>query len=116
MNDRPDAVAASADTPCRAAFTPSVDPLAEHDPEGAVRAALIAPPDPHYAPEDVVLAWLLRLPDRIDPALAAAEILAARSGADSNPPLRRLLAEVAAWPRDRLRSLRRHRASGIFRS
>lgn len=66
------------------------------------------PPEPLEATaEDAIVAWLLRLPDDRDPALAARELLDAYSPAlaAGDPMADRLnvrLAQVAAYPRERL--------------
>jgi len=82
------------------------DPLALDDPEGTLRCALSAELDPLVAPEDVLLAWLLRLPDRLDPARAAARVIAGSARPVQNQRLLDLLSEVAAWPPARLLPLR----------
>lgn len=102
--------------------TARADALALDDPDGALRSALGAARDPAVAPEDIVLCWLLRLSDNVDPACAAGRILAAIAAPPGDPPgdpsgdplgdppgdhrLTGLLAEVARWPAGRLRTLR----------
>lgn len=88
------------------------DPLAVEDPQGALRMALSRRCEPAAA-EDVLLAWLLRLPDGVDPACAADRLLGgAEAGRYSNQRLLALLAEVARWPMRRLGRLRHARAPG----
>lgn len=82
------------------------DPLAAEDPQGAMRAALAGAFDPTIPPEDMVLGWVLRLPETLDPAIAARQVIAAASAASvANLRLLALLAEVASWPTVRLRRL-----------
>ena len=87
------------------------DPLALEDPEGTMRYALAGRDPPGTPAEDVLLAWVLRLPDGVEPARAALRLLA---GAEQsgNQRLRSLLAEVARWPRRRLARLRQGRRTG----
>ena len=99
-------------SPCRVAPA-SDDPLAAEDPQGVLRQILAAPVDPLLAAEDVVLAWLLRLPDDIDPAYAAGRILAVIAadppGLPADDRLSCLLSEIARWPTDRLHHAKRRR-------
>lgn len=87
------------------------DPLALDDPNGALRSALDAAIDPAIPPEDIVLGWLLRLPAALDPAGAAARVIAGRAAPVRNDRLFALLAEVAHWPLHRLAPLRGFRRS-----
>jgi hypothetical protein len=86
----------------------AADELAAEDPQGDLRMALAGGLDPAIPPEDMVLSWLLRLPDGIDPATAARHVIAtagtATPGAEA---LRTLLVEVARWPAPRLAHLGR---------
>lgn len=85
------------------------DPLAAEDPQGALRLALAGGLDPSIPPEDVVLSWLLRLPEGLDPAIAARHVIAtAGAGTLGAEALRTLLIEVARWPASRLAHLGRH--------
>ena len=87
------------------------DKLAAEDPQGALRMALAGELDPAIPPEDMVLSWLLRLPDGLDPAVAARRVLAAAGTSTlGNEPLRALLVEIARWPAPRLARLGRHDA------
>lgn len=82
------------------------DRLALDDPEGALRGALEARLDPATPPEDIVLGWLLRLPAALDPAGAAARVIASTTAPVGNDRLLALLSEVASWPFGRLTALR----------
>lgn len=86
--------------------TARADALALDDPDGALRSALCAARDPAVAPEDIVLCWLLRLSDNVDPAGAAARVIAGRAGSVRNERLFELLTQVAKWPLHRLAPLR----------
>jgi hypothetical protein len=92
---------------------PSTDPLAAADPEGALRAALVtgdgaAPGAAPARSEEILLSWLLGLAEGLDPAAAAACIVAAvDAAAIRNDRLLGLLAEVARWPAPRLARLKR---------
>lgn len=89
----------------------AADPLAREDPQGVLRLALAERCEPGVA-EDVLLAWLLRLPDGVDPARAAGRLLAgAEPGRAGNQRLLALLAEVACWPMRRLGRLQRRQPS-----
>jgi len=105
MNDRavPDPDIASLS---RRPAAVTADPLAAEDPQGALRAALAGAFDPTTPAEDVMLGWLLRLPEPLDPAVAARQVIAAANTAPvANLRLLALLAEVARWPTARLRRL-----------
>jgi hypothetical protein len=82
------------------------DPLALDDPDRALRSALEAGLDPAILPEDIVLGWLLQLPATLDPADAAARVIAVSAAPVRNDRLLALLAEVANWPHHRLERLR----------
>jgi hypothetical protein len=87
------------------------------DPHGLIAAVLqdrVETVDPSQA-HDCLLSWLMDLPEGVDPAAAAAQLLA-----DAPPPqsatarrLRELLSETAAWSQSRLgtRRARRRRPS-----
>jgi hypothetical protein len=82
------------------------DPLAAADPQGALRAALLGQVDPALRAEEILLGWLLRLADGVDPAVAAGHVMeAVDRGALRNGRLLDLLAEVASWPASRLARL-----------
>lgn len=63
--------------------------------------------------EDAIIAWLVRLPDGVDPAHAAAAVLRAYGPRAPDDPLtRRILArmaEIRDYPQDRLARLPRTR-------
>jgi hypothetical protein len=82
------------------------DPLALDDPHGALRSALDGGLDPTIPPEDIVLGWLLRLPATLDPAGAAARVIAVSALPVRNDRLLALLTDVANWPHHRLARLR----------
>lgn len=94
--------------PCSAVL-PASRPrdLERCDPGGLLRAAFVDGGRPVGVRELVVI-WLLRLPAEIDPAHAAGCLLAAQGAAPHGDAteLRRLLEEIAVWPRERLTACR----------
>lgn len=83
-------------------------PAPWYDPDGLLQGTLTARPGhPADAAEDTLLAWLLRLPDELDPAEAAESALRAfaPAGRRLNEDARRLtvlLEETRRYPRQRL--------------
>ncbi len=88
--------------------------LSEHDtpddPGGLVRQVLDMGPEFPGPARDILLAWILRLGTRRDPAEAAGRLLAAYGIAEGPPPedatgeLIELLRETASYPREHLPS------------
>lgn len=76
------------------------------DPQHHPGIALPGCIDPAVPPEDLLLDWLIGLPDGLDPAEAARRLITA-DGAETprNDRLLVLLAEVAQWPLRRLARL-----------
>lgn len=79
------------------------------DPGGVIRAVIDMGPEFTGPAQDVLVSWMLRLDDGIDPAEAARHLLAAY-GLNDGPPkpgalgeLVRLLRETADYPSARLR-------------
>lgn len=79
------------------------------DPKRLIRDALHTDWGSETQPEDILLAWLIDLPDGIDPAAAAVALLAyidqhSRQNWNDNFAARldTLLVEVSLYPRDRL--------------
>lgn len=84
----------------------AADPLALDDPGGRLRSALGDGREPPMPAEDMVLGWLLELPAALDPAAAAARVIAGTALPARNARLLGVLQEVASWPRERLAALR----------
>jgi hypothetical protein len=89
------------------------------DPHGLIGAVLhdrVETVDPSQA-RDCLLGWLLDLPDDVDPAAAARQLLAdaPAPATETAGRLRDLLAETATWTRPRLdrRRTRRRRAAAL---
>jgi len=91
--------------------TASVELYPGCDPDGAVSRALAGGGRRPITPRDVLVRWLVDLPTAIDPARAAAALLAywrARRQAPLDPfaaELAALLTAVAALPADRIDAL-----------
>lgn len=87
--------------------------LSFDDPSCVIAAAMTAGCDRLTASdEQVVFAWLVSLAPHRDPAIAAGNLVEYYDGAGRKatmPSLLGLLAEVAAYPRERLSRVRSHR-------
>lgn len=98
--------------------TTITDTRPAYDPGGLIRHSLdmTQSVDAQSGPEDAVLAWLVRLPDDIDPATAAAELLQdyrPSTGVDAFASrLFELLEEIRRFPRTRLGSMVASRQGG----
>ena len=62
---------------------------------------------PHETPRMKLLAWVMSLPDGLDPALAAQAVLAGAGTPALSRALRTLVEIVAEYPLERLAALRR---------
>lgn len=83
------------------------------DPQRRLGIALSGCIDPAVPPEDLLLDWLIGLPDGLDPAEAARRLIATATPATTrNERLLALLVEVAQWPLPRLARLGRARPTG----
>lgn len=70
------------------------------DPLRIMAGGLAGPSD--HAPETILIAWLLSLPNALDPAIAAERLLVRFADQKHGPDAQRLLAlldETTRWPR-----------------
>ncbi len=89
----------------------AVEPLGSIDPQHRLGIALSGCIDPAIPSEDLLLDWLIGLPDGLDPAEAARRVIAAADPATTrNDRLLALLVDVAQWPLPRLARLGRARS------
>ena len=93
----------------RAALTQPVLPVIDPDPGYLIRNALLGTARFEAAPQEILLAWLLRIPGQLDPAEAARQLLDRYQGlldgdlSRRTKELRDLMRQVTRYDRSRLR-------------
>ncbi|KLN62184.1 hypothetical protein WH96_01240 [Kiloniella spongiae] len=86
-----------------------------NDPKSIIHQMLMMDEDTNTPPEDIILAWVLSLPNELDPALAATRLLShyeniVDQAKKSNLKTIMFLKQTAEFPRSRLAATSRRRS------